>query len=137
MGISVINASGIPPFMLLGYANEQDLIRTWEEKYFRARIFTSGTSNVDAMRAYGVTRMLGVTYFSGDINTIFAKYFDDAGFECLDMAHMEGIPFDKVPELPAPRSTTSPCRRSAGSIPARKASICWARPGIRSTSSSN
>jgi maleate isomerase len=100
MGISIINASGIPPFMLLGYANEQDLIRTWEEKY-RARIFTSGTSNVDAMRAYGVTRMLGVTYFSGDINTIFAKYFDDAGFECLDMAHMEGIPFDKVPELPS------------------------------------
>src|SRR5262249_14700248 len=30
MGVDVINPSGAPPFMVLGYANEQALIRRWE-----------------------------------------------------------------------------------------------------------
>src|ERR1700730_16516876 len=45
-GVDVINPPGAPPFMVLGYAKEQALIRQWEEKY-RTRIFTSGTSHVD------------------------------------------------------------------------------------------
>jgi maleate isomerase len=101
MGVDAINPSGAPPFMVLGYDKEQELIRRWEEKY-ATRIFTSGTSNIDAMRALGVKRILGVTYFSGDINRIYAKYFIDAGFDCLDMAGME-VAFDKVPELPSDR----------------------------------
>ena len=43
---------------------------------------------------------LGATYFGGDINRVFAQYFIDAGFDCLDMAGMD-VPFDKVPELPS------------------------------------
>jgi maleate cis-trans isomerase len=100
MGVDAINPSGVPPFMVLGYAKEQDLIRQWEDKY-NTRIFTSGTSNIDAMRAYKIKRMLGITYFGGDINRIYGQYFVDAGFDCLEMAGMEGIPFDKVPELPS------------------------------------
>jgi len=97
MGVDVINPSGAPPFMVLGYANEQDLIRKWEAAY-KTRIFTSGTSHVDALRALKVKRFLGVTYFRGDINRIYARYFVDAGFDCLDMAGMD-VDFDKVPEL--------------------------------------
>ena len=33
MEVDVINPSGAPPFMVLGYQNEQDLIRKWEEGY--------------------------------------------------------------------------------------------------------
>src|SRR6185503_12925603 len=99
MGVDVINPSGAPPFMVLGYANEQELIRTWERTY-KARIFTSGTSHIDALRALKVKRFLGVTYFHGDINRIYAKYFVDAGFDCLDMAGMQ-VEFSKVPELPS------------------------------------
>jgi maleate isomerase len=99
MGVNVINPSGAPPFMVLGYDNEQALIRRWEETY-KARIFTSGTSNIDAMRALGVQRFLGVSYFHGDINRIYAKYFVDAGFDCVDMAGMQ-VEFSKVPELPS------------------------------------
>jgi maleate cis-trans isomerase len=101
MGVDAINPSGAPPFMVLGYDNEQQLISGWEKRY-GTRIFTSGTSNIDAMRALGVKRFLGVTYFSGGINRIYAQYFIDAGFECLDMAGME-VAFDKVPELPSDR----------------------------------
>src|SRR4051794_585168 len=99
MGVDVINPSGAPPFMVLGYANEQELIRRWEADY-RTRIFTSGTSHIDALRALKVQRFLGATYFNGDINRIYAQYFIDAGFDCLDMAGMD-VDFDKVPELPS------------------------------------
>jgi maleate isomerase len=99
MGVDVINPSGAPPFMVLGYANEQELIRQWETTY-KTRIFTSATSHVDALRALNVKRFLGATYFRGDINRIYAKYFIDAGFACLDMAGMD-VAFDKVPELPS------------------------------------
>jgi maleate isomerase len=101
MGVDVINPSGAPPFMVLGYAKEQALIRRWEDQY-NTRVFTSGTSNIDAMRALKVTRILGATYFRGDINKIYGQYFVDAGFECLDMAGID-VEFSKVPELP--RST--------------------------------
>jgi maleate isomerase len=99
MGVDVINPSGAPPFMVLGYANEQELIRRWEATY-KIRIFTSGTSHIDALRALKAERFLGATYFRGDINSIYAQYFIDAGFDCLDMAGMD-VDFDKVPELPS------------------------------------
>jgi maleate isomerase len=96
-GVDVINPSGAPPFMVLGYAKEQTLIRQWEEKY-RTRIFTSGTSHVDALRALNVKRFVGATYFRGDINRIYAKYFEDAGLKCLEMAGMD-VDFDKAQEI--------------------------------------
>src|SRR5712672_2945327 len=67
MGVDVINPSGAPPFMVFGYANEQELIRKWRETY-NTRVFTSGSSNIDAMRALGVKTIVGATYFRGDIN---------------------------------------------------------------------
>lgn len=99
MGIDLINPSGAPPFMVLGYAKEQKLIRRWEAQY-NARIFTSGTSNIDAMRALKVKRIVGVSYFRGDINKIYRQYFVNAGFDCLDMVGID-VDFPKVPELPA------------------------------------
>jgi maleate isomerase len=63
-------------------------------------VFTSGTSNIDAMRALKVKRFLGATYFRGDINKIYRQYFIDAGLECLDMAGID-VDFPKVPELPS------------------------------------
>jgi maleate isomerase len=96
-GCDVINPSGAPPFMVLGYDKEQALIRAWQDKY-DARIFTSGTSHVDALRALKVRRFIGATYFRGDINRIYADYFKDAGFDCLAMAGID-VDFDKAQEL--------------------------------------
>jgi hypothetical protein len=72
MGVDVINPSGAPPFMVLGHANEQELIRNWEATY-ETRIFTSGTSHIDALRALNVRRFLGATYFCGDITPQTAR----------------------------------------------------------------
>ena len=55
MGVDVINPSGAPPFMVLGYANEQALIRRWEADH-KTRILSSGTSQIDALRALNVKR---------------------------------------------------------------------------------
>jgi maleate isomerase len=99
MGVDVINPSGAPPFMVLGYAKEQALIRKWEDIY-KTPVFTSCTSHVDALRALGVRQFLGTTYFRGDINNIYAQYFVDAGFDCLAMAGMD-VDFDKVQDLPS------------------------------------
>jgi hypothetical protein len=69
-GFDVINLSGAPPFMVLGYGQEQTLIRAWEKKY-RTRIFTSGTSHIDALRALDVKRFLGATYLNrGRLRTL-------------------------------------------------------------------
>ena len=96
-GVDVVNPAGAPPFMVLGYDKEQELIRTWQKNY-NTRIFTSGTSHVDALRALKVRRFIGATYFRGDINRIYAKYFNDAGLQCLTMAGMD-VDFDKAQEL--------------------------------------
>jgi hypothetical protein len=37
-GVDVINPSGAPPFMVLGYGQERTLIRAWVKKY-RTGIF--------------------------------------------------------------------------------------------------
>ena len=97
VGVDVINPSGAPPFMVIGYQGEKELIKTWEKKY-KTTIFTSGTTTLDALRALEVKRFVGATYFRGNINKIYARYFADAGFEILDMAGMD-VDFDKVQEL--------------------------------------
>jgi maleate isomerase len=96
-GVDVVNPSGAPPFMVLGYAGEKELIRTWEKKY-QTTVFTSGTTTRDTLRALKVKRFVGTSYFRGDINKTYAQYFVDAGFDVLDMAGMD-VDFDKVQEL--------------------------------------
>jgi maleate isomerase len=96
-GVDVVNPSGAPPFMVLGYEGEKALIKTWEKKY-QTTVFTSGTTTLDALRALKIKRFVGTSYFRGDINKTYGKYFTDAGFDILDMAGMD-VDFDKVQEL--------------------------------------
>ena len=95
--VDVIHPEGAPPFMLLGYQGEADVVARWEDRY-GIPIFTSGTNHVRAMRALGIKRFVGATYFSGPINEMFANYFRQAGFDVLGM---EGItvPFEDVGQL--------------------------------------
>lgn len=88
LDVDIIHPEGAPPFMIRGYQGEADIIYELEQKHGKP-IFTSGTSQVEALKALGVTKMLGITYFSGDINKKYASYFAEAGFEVLAM---EGIP---------------------------------------------
>jgi maleate cis-trans isomerase len=60
--------------MVLGYDGERRLIDDWEKKY-NVPVFTSGSSHVDALRALGVKRFVGTSYFRGDLNKAYAAGF--------------------------------------------------------------
>jgi maleate isomerase len=97
LGCDLIHPEGAPPFMLLGHKRETALLKDWERKY-KVPVFSSGSNHVRALHALKVKRFVGVTYFTGKINDVFAKYFVEAGFDVLAM---EGIstPFDQVGSL--------------------------------------
>lgn len=98
LGADLVRPSGAPPFMLLGYQKEQELIRSWEKKY-KVQMFTSGQNHVRALRTLRIQKFVGASYFPEKMNNVFARYFTDAGFEVLAM---EGIdsPFAAVPSVP-------------------------------------
>jgi maleate isomerase len=99
MRADLIRPSGAPPFMLLGYQGEQEIIRGWENKY-GVQMFTSGQNHVRALRVLGVKKFVGASYFPDKMNAIFARYFTEAGFQVLAMEGID-IAFAEVPRLPA------------------------------------
>jgi maleate isomerase len=101
MGADLVRPSGAPPFMLLGYKAEQELISSWEKKY-GVQMFTSGQNHVRALRTLGIKKFVGASYFPARMNEIFARYFTDAGFEVLAMEGI-GAPFAEVPRVPPAR----------------------------------
>ena len=110
MGADLVRPSGAPPFMLLGYHKEQELIASWEKKY-AVPMFTSGQNHVRALRTLGIKTLVGASYFPEKMNQVFARYFTEAGFEVLAM---EGIdaPFAAVPSVP-PEEILEFVKRSA------------------------
>lgn len=101
MGADLVRPGGAPPFMLLGYKAERELILSWEKKY-GVQMFTSGQNHVRALRTLGINKFVGASYFPEKMNAIFARYFTEAGFQVLAM---EGIdsPFADVPRVPPKR----------------------------------
>jgi maleate isomerase len=98
MGADLVRPSGAPPFMLLGYQKEQELISSWEKKY-GVQMFTSGQNQVHALRTLGIRKFVGASYFPEKMNNIFARYFTDAGFQVLAMEGIDSL-FAAVPKVP-------------------------------------
>ena len=99
VGADLVRATGAPPFMLLGFQGERDMIRDWQQKY-RVPIFTAGQNHVRALRTLGVRKFVGASYFPATMNEIFSRYFTEAGFQVLAMEGIQ-VPFADVPMLPA------------------------------------
>ncbi len=97
IGVDLIHPEGAPPFMVHGAKRERELLDEWERRY-GIPVVTSGTTQADAMRALGMRRIVGVTYFQGAINDMFAQYFTDVGFEVLSMEGID-VPFKDVGRL--------------------------------------
>ena len=87
LGVGLIHIGGAPPMMVHGFAGEAKIVKDMETKH-NIPVSTSGRSQIDAMRALGIKRFVGVTYFKESLNQIFIRYFTEAGF---DVAAMEGI----------------------------------------------
>jgi maleate cis-trans isomerase len=96
-GCDLIHPEGAPPFMLLGYQGEADVLKRWEKQY-KVPFFTSGSNHVRALRALKAKRIVGATYFTGPINDLFGKYFVEAGFDVLGMEGLS-VGFEDVGQL--------------------------------------
>ena len=88
-GADLIHPEGAPPFMLQGFAAEAGTIKQWEERH-RVPVFTTGSTQVAAMGAFGIGRFVGYTPFAGELAEAFRQYFTDAGFEVLSMGKPVG-----------------------------------------------
>ncbi len=97
LGVDLIHPEGAPAFMVLGAAGERDRVRAWEKR-FGVPIVTAPQTQVEALRALGVRRMVGLTYFKGELNDVFARYFTESGFDVLEMDGVS-VPFDAVGQL--------------------------------------
>ena len=97
---NVISVEGAPPFMLLGPAREAEMIEEWKRKY-NTDMFTSSQNQVNAFRALKAKRILGITSGSGgpEMDKVYAKYFEDNGFDVVAMKGM-GVEFKSIPEVP-------------------------------------
>lgn len=96
-GVDLIAPAGAPPFMVHGYTGEAETVGAWEKRY-GLPVVTAGMTQVWAMRALGVGRIVGLSYLNGPLNDDFARYFTDAGIEVLSMAGIN-VPFDQVQQL--------------------------------------
>ena len=86
--VDVIHPAGTPPFMLLGYRREQELIAQWEKKY-GVPIFTSGSNQVRALKALRMKKFVGIGYDFDD-TSIVHRYFTDAGFDVMALERLPG-----------------------------------------------
>jgi len=92
IGVDLMHPEGGPPFMVRGYKSEQEIVQQWEAKY-KVPIFTSGMTQAEALRALGIKKFVGCTYFRDNkLNDLFTRYFTDAGFEVLAMEGMDTSP---------------------------------------------
>jgi maleate isomerase len=98
-GCDIISAEGGPVFMLQGYPRETAILERWKQRY-KIPVLTSSSSQVDALHALKVKSFVGATYLPGDQNALYAKYFEQAGFNVLSMNGMD-VPFDKVQDVPS------------------------------------
>lgn len=96
--VDLIHHAGTPPFMLLGYQGEAELIAQWEKR-FRIPIFTSGTNQIAAMQALGIKKIVGIGYDFDDTSVV-SRYFTDAGFKVLSLEKLPG-PWEDVGRLSA------------------------------------
>ncbi len=92
IGVDLMHPEGGPPFMVRGYKAEQEIVGAWEAKY-KIPIFTSGMTQAEALRALGIKKFVGCTYFRDNkLNDLFTRYFTDAGFDVLGMEGMDTSP---------------------------------------------
>lgn len=98
--VNLILIQGVPPVMLKGFKFDAELIDSLQKKY-RVPVLTATKTQIDALRALKVRRLVGVTYFKDDLNPKFAKFFEEGGFEVAAMKGCVNVPFSDLGNIPA------------------------------------
>ena len=96
--VDLVHPEGAPPFMILGYEGERQLVESWEQRY-RVPIVTSGQVQVEALRALGIEKVVVSTYTAAETNEFITAYLSQAGFDVLETAGID-VPFERAGNIP-------------------------------------
>ena len=91
LGADIVMIMGAPPTMVHGYGADAETATQLTQKY-GVTVLTATIAQVEAFRALGIRRLVGITYFKDDLNRKFAKFLEDGGFEVAAMKGLD-VPF--------------------------------------------
>jgi maleate isomerase len=95
--VDVVMIMGAPPAMVRGHGADRQISQRLSEKY-RIPVMIATMAQVDAFRALGLKKLVGVTYFQEDLNRKFAKFLEDDGFHVRAMKGID-VPFKDAGKL--------------------------------------
>lgn len=91
LGADVVMIMGAPPAMVRGHGADRQIASQLTQKY-GLPVLIATIAQVEAFRALGLKRLVGITYFQEELNLKFAKFLRDDGFEIAAMKGIE-VPF--------------------------------------------
>jgi maleate isomerase len=97
LGADVVMIMGAPPTMVRGHGADRAIADSLTKKY-KIPVTVATIAQVDAFRALGMKKLVGITYFQDDMNDRFAKFLEDDGFEVKAMKGIE-VPFKDAGKL--------------------------------------
>src|SRR6476620_7342844 len=97
LGADVVMIMGAPPTMVRGHGADREISELLSKRY-GIPVLVATMAQVDAFRALGMKKLVGITYFQDDMNHRFAKFFEDDGFEVKAMKGIE-VPFKDAGKL--------------------------------------
>ncbi|MGH7772233.1 MAG: maleate cis-trans isomerase family protein, partial [Candidatus Binatia bacterium] len=98
LGADIVVIMGAPPTMVRGYGADTEAAKRLQQKH-RIPVLTATIAQVEAFRALGIKRLVGITYFKDDLNPKFAKFFEDGGFKVTAMKGLD-VPFEDAGKIP-------------------------------------
>lgn len=91
LGADVVMIMGAPPAMVRGHGADREIANQLTKKY-GVPVLMATIAQVEAFRALGIKRLVGITYFQEELNRKFAKFLEDDGFQVAAMKGIE-VPF--------------------------------------------
>jgi maleate cis-trans isomerase len=97
LGADVVMIMGAPPAMMRGHGADRQIAEELTTKY-KIPVTIATIAQVDAFRALGMKKLVGITYFQDDMNRRFARFLEDDGFEVKAMRGID-VPFKDAGKL--------------------------------------
>jgi len=122
LGADVVMIMGAPPAMVRGHGADRQIAvasgsssgsrvpagisssvprvasRSWRTSVRNPSVSIATIAQVDAFRALGMKKLVGITYFQDEFNQKFAKFLEDDGFQVKAMKGIE-VPFKDAGKL--------------------------------------
>ena len=100
MEVDVMFLAGAPYMFAHGYKSALELVETWESRW-GIPVVTTATAQVEAMRAMGMRRIVGLSYFdSRGVNDLTVEFMSDAGIDLAEITSI-GCDFAAANHVPA------------------------------------